>query len=171
MKRILLLYMLLLANAALSQTRLIAHKSHSGNIASYSTFDASGNFGEPPPILKSVEKINDTAVILTHQEWFDTSVVWSDTFYRHPIFSNPNMPVDSMKKAYHMKNVEFKNFDKDPKAKPQKATPSKASGKEAGTPKEKKKRSFIWLLLIGGGTFLAAGLSPLAFRSLSARRA
>jgi hypothetical protein len=170
MKRALILFLSVFAFAqSFSQTRLIANKSHSGNATSYLSFAASGNFGEPPPILKSVEKINDTIVVMTHQEWYDTSLVWSDTFYHHPIFSNPNMPVDSIRKTYYMQDVEFKNFDR-----PVQGTPAVRPRKQSGTgaksdakprhdlPAGKrdggKKKSVLWLFVIGGGVFLGGGL-------------
>lgn len=158
MKHILFLFALLLTASLQAQTRLIAHKSHSGGAESY-RFETAGNFGnyEPQVTLKEVEKINDTTVVLTQESMGRIS---QDTIYHHPVFSDPNMTVDSLKKGYY-EDVKFKNFD------PKKQKHAPASVAPVSEPKKKQKKhttarvrednSLIFLLL-GGGTFLGIGL-------------
>jgi hypothetical protein len=157
MKCILVSFVLLLAGFLQAQTRLIAHKSHSGGSESY-RFETAGNFGnyEPPVTLKQVEKINDTTVILTQETMGKES---TDTIYHHPIFSNPNMTAASLKRGYY-KDVKFKNFD------PKKQHEAPASVAPVSNPKKKKKHvpariradNSLLLLLLGGGVFVGMGL-------------
>ena len=90
-----------------SQTKMIAHRSHSGSTATFST-KGEGNFGNPPMRIDSLIKISDTKMILV-----------SDPFYRqrdtidiksYPYTANPNIPLDSLKKLYP--ETTFVGFDK-----------------------------------------------------------
>ena len=147
----------LLAGTAFSQTTLIAHKSHSGTASTFAFADP-GNFGLPPTRLVKVTKVNDTVVVLAHDNF---ARQWTDTIYNHPVFSDPNIPVDSMKKMYY-DGVEFKGFEKKvvepmpedtlpvkPKAQPDKKEPQKTT---TSHPK-KRKNNLLLLWIIGGGTF------------------
>ena len=165
----LLLFISFLSGA---QTGLIAHKSHSGSAKSY-VFAEFGNFGAriddihdmkiseaqlAIPILKEVKKVNDSIVILT-QLYSDR--VQYDTIYNHPLFSDPNMTVDSLKKSF-FSDVEFKNFDKKENQEqlltpiPTKQETDKAISKKQQR-KAKRNNSWVILLIIGGGTFVGFG--------------
>lgn len=84
-----------------AQTHEIAHKSHSGSLAS---LDRSGpeRYGaiESPPLIM-IERIltqSDTATILH----FGYSIQNTNEFRveNHPIFNAPNLDIDSLKAAY-----------------------------------------------------------------------
>lgn len=159
MKTQLILAALLFTGTAMAQTGLIAHKSHSGTAATYFAADP-GNFGNPPPRLVKVTWINDTTVVTEKNEWQSGPDNEKDTIYNHPIFSDPNMPLDTLKQMYYG-GVEFENFDKKEVKTPPKqeinTKPSKTAPATEKQPKvaksKKKKSSFIWLWIIGGGTF------------------
>jgi len=162
MNRFLSFFVLLTAPSLFAQTTIIAHKSHSGTLSTFA-YAPSGNFGEPPPRLVSVTKINDTTII---QHINDMGFIYDDTIYNHPIFSDPNMSVDTMQKMYYHA-VEFKGFEKkivepvmeETLPAKQKAEPDqgKTRDKKASTPKKRKSNLFV-LWIIGGGTFTGAML-------------
>jgi hypothetical protein len=168
----LLLILVLVTAGAQAQTKLIAHKSHSGSALHFRGSDF-GNFGnyEPPVILKEVKKINDTTAVTTSNILGQELV---DTLYHHPLFSDPAMTKDSLTKLYN-NEVEFKDFDKKKtktkqpvrtNAQPQPA-PSKipaAEQKKRTAPTGEQKKKGLILLVIGGGTFLGTGLLMRAAR-------
>ncbi len=156
-----------------AQTGLIAHKSHSGKANNYS-MSSFGNFGAriddiydmkiseahvAIPILKEVKKVNDSIVILT-QLYSDR--IQYDTIYNHPLFSDPNMTVDSLKKSF-FNDVEFKNFEKKENQQ-QLHTPNPTEQETIKTfskkqqRKAKRNQSWFILLIIGCGSFLGVGL-------------
>ncbi|MES2554566.1 MAG: hypothetical protein V4604_00365 [Bacteroidota bacterium] len=177
--------LLLLSPIVISaQTALIAHKSHSGNANSFrSSFsnnfgeirpESLGNFGAPPARMVAVTKLSDSTVLMKNERW-DGDDMKMDTIYHHPIFNDPNMTVDSMKKMFG-EEVEFINFepkkieDEQNNALPvppneYKVPPGEEHLPGLGIPekeKEKKrhkrrKSEVVWILLIGGGTFLGFG--------------
>ena len=144
-----------------TQTGLIAHKSHSGSAKSY-VFAEFGNFGEPGPILRIVQKINDTIVVMVSD---NMGFISSDTVYNHPLFSNPNLTIDSLKKSYYDSGIEFINFgkkivdDESQNALPfvieptQEAAPVEVKSKKQLRKEKRTKKSWIPLFLIGFGTF------------------
>ena len=167
----LLLFISFLSGA---QTGLIAHKSHSGSAKCY-VFAEFGNFGGPQipihpmitamPIINfyptSIEKINDTTVIFIGT-FLDS--IRKDTIYNHPLFSDPNMTVDSLKKSYFI-DVEFKNFDKketDNESENALSIPIEQETSKAIIRKQQRKakrnNSWVMLLIIGCGSFLGVGL-------------
>ena len=164
----LLLFISFLSGA---QTGLIAHKSHSGSEESY-VFAEFGNFGGPEisplqlslPTFSlyptSIEKINDTTVIFirTFQD-----AISKDTIYNHPLFSDPNMTVDSLKKSF-FNDVEFTNFEKkdsDNESENALSIPIEQETSKAISKKQQRKakrnNSWVILLIIGGGTFVGFG--------------
>jgi len=160
-------FLILLSSFSFAQTGLIAHKSHSGNAESYA-FAAFGNFGNPPPILRLVEKINDTTIVMILD---DMGAIYYDTVQNHPLFSNPNLTIDSLKKTYYYgNNVEFKNFeekavdDESQNALPvvkepiPKAAHVEVKSKQQQRKEKRQKKSWVLFLFIGGGTFLGMGL-------------
>ena len=165
-----------------AQTALISHKSHSGNAKSFKTsFSSSfgrnepGNFGEPPARMLAVTKLSDTTVLMRNERWWGSNEFSEDTIYHHPIFNDPNITVDSLKKMFGQ-NVEFTNFEPKKRieeeqnnALPVSTNDNIAPGEQnlpaSGIPekaKQKKhkhrKNDLVWILVIGGGTFLGFGL-------------
>ncbi|WP_196887294.1 hypothetical protein [Aureivirga sp. CE67] len=111
-----------------SQTKLIAHKSHSGKASNFhkamtnSTFDlTSSNFGAAPtPLVKyakldTLQYVSDTIVIMTTSNYCKNKItnstnLWNsgrDTLYNHPLFSKKNA-LDSIKQEIK-KNYFFRN--------------------------------------------------------------
>ena len=145
-----------------TQTGLIAHKSHSGSAKSYA-FAEFGNFGNPPPIVRMVQKINDTTIVMMQD---DMGAISIDTVYNHPLFSNPNMTIDSLKKTYYYgSEVEFINFEKkvvddeSQNALPyvveptQEAVPVEVKSKKQLRKEKRTKKNWILFWVIGVGTF------------------
>jgi len=140
------------------QTALIAHKSHSGTVATFAFADP-GNFGEPPAALVKVSKLNDTTFVMQMDQWANHRI---DTVYNHPVLSDPNMTVDSMRQFFFRgEQAVFENFE--PKVKPDSAAvKTKAqSTDKVKVPETKKttkapvkKKGFLLLWIIGGGTFI-----------------
>lgn len=174
-----ILLLLFFPIAISAQTSLIAHKSHSGNAKSFgASFSGDfggimppGNFGEPPARMIQVVKLTDSTVLMKNEEWGGRGLS-ADTFYHHPLFSDPNITVDSLKKIFG-EDVEFTNFepkkveDEQNNALPYspreyKIPPGEEHLPGLGIPekeKQKKKhkrrnKGVVWLFVIGGGTFL-----------------
>ncbi len=157
MKIQLILATCLIAGTTVAQTGLIAHKSHSGSAATFALADP-GNFGEPPSRLVKVIWINDTTVLTQTDPFGNGDTPIEDTVYHHPVYSDPNIAVDTLKKM-HYYGVEFENFDKKEvrtpprvKADPQKNNNAKPASTKSKS-RSKKKSSLFWLWIIGGGTF------------------
>lgn len=168
--KLFLVFALFSTGVAFAQTGLIAHKSHSGTAATF-TFADPGNFGAPSPTLVSVKWLNDSTVVQKMDRWGGNR---EDTLYNHPIYSDPNIPLDSIRKMNWFENVEYidtakrlRSYEAQP-AKTKSAEPAaKPSDRQKPSPKMNedepvKKRSLIWFLIIGGGTF--SGMMLLARR-------
>jgi len=164
---------MLLAGTTFSQTTLIAHKSHSGNASTFAFADP-GNFGAieidqhlrqsmPLPVIVKVTKLSDSTVIMTSKQ---EEILKTDTIYRHPIFNDANISVDTMRAIYP--EIQFENFEKPGtiKAAPEQKTPVK---KKSTAPV--KKRSLIWLWIIGGGTFTGILVTSRRRRKVSVKYA
>ena len=101
--------LLTVAGQAIGQTKMVAHRSHSGSIE---TFDAAGegNFGNPPnqqefQVLRKVVRISDSSAI----EVYD---LHQDTMYNHHFWNNPKIRLDSLQKMFP--DISFEGFE-DPK--------------------------------------------------------
>ncbi len=171
-----------------AQTGLIAHKSHSGTATTFELADP-GNFGGPaiePVLQKNLKKVtwlNDTTIVFSGTYQVGYALVYQpnnspketeefkpdyfDTIYNHPVLSDPNIPVDTLKKLFSNYNgpntsIDFENFDKKevktppkPTDKERKTKKSKAvtTGEKSNADKPKKKSTLFWLWIVGGGTF------------------
>lgn len=167
---------MLLAASAFSQTRLIAHKSHSGSPMSYASDAPSGNFGNPPPIPRIIEKVNDTTVVVHIQEWSDTTDVTVDTLYNDPVFSNPNITVDSMRKTQRNgQRLRFRNFDQPERPTPHKPVQAPApidrpiQGPAERKDPERAKRSGAGIWSFSGAVLFGSLLAVSFFRSFVRR--
>jgi hypothetical protein len=147
---------LLLFNTT-AQTKIIAHKSHSGTSEGFSASD-DDNFGLPSQFrsrLDTVIKLTNNRVIeIFHIPAFENSERVVDTMTNHPVFNNPEVSLDSMKKRYP--NVEFIGFDQPTK------TPKKS--------KKHRARASLSIMSFsdentneGSGVRILTGLSLLLF--------
>ncbi len=88
-----------------SQTKMIAHKSHSGSSKTF-TPNSAGNFGEPFHFqLDTIVKLTDTSVveIRTFMEMREV-----DTIFNHRLCNNPEIGFDSLKIYYpHIALIGF----------------------------------------------------------------
>lgn len=114
--------------SAFSQTKRIAHKSHSGTAASFSRYSAH-NFGLPPIHLDSVLKLSDKKVVRYRSYGYTGSQAITDTISHHIHFINPSISLDSLKTLFP--DTKFIGFDKAPPHQ-EKAGPSKKK-KKSGT--------------------------------------
>ncbi|MBL4578668.1 MAG: hypothetical protein JKX74_09360 [Flavobacteriales bacterium] len=97
--------LLLIATPSLSQTKMIAHLSHSGSPHTFS-FTGAGNFGLPAYTLDSIVKLSDTSVVEIggYRNWAREV----DTVINHPYCNNPKISLDSLQQIYgHVKLVGF----------------------------------------------------------------
>lgn len=85
------------------QTKIIAHKSHSGDGTSIAS-EKDGNFGLPPERLDSVIKISDSCIVEIN------NFGWRDTVYNHPYFIKSGASRSELESRYP--NVKFVGFDK-----------------------------------------------------------
>lgn len=167
MKQLSLFLTLTLSSFLQAQTAIIAHKSHSGTASTF-VIDPSGNFGEPPPRLKQVVRLNDTASLEIYGDF--GGFHYYDTVYRNPQYSNYNLNIDSINKAHYHFKVEYLNFKNSPDSLKQQLpgyTPpiEVGNGKiipqdtpieqiQENPPKKKKKSYLLFLFGITGGGML-----------------
>ncbi|MGV3631604.1 MAG: hypothetical protein ACO1O6_10365 [Bacteroidota bacterium] len=80
-----LLFLLAFTSGSLgfSQTKQIAHKSHSGATNEFFSSDYTDNFGEPPEIIDSIIILKNKCIV----EVFTFKFYGRDTFCDHPYFS------------------------------------------------------------------------------------
>ncbi len=156
-----------------AQTAIIAHKSHSG-IASTFVIDPSGNFGNPPPRLKQVVRLNDTVSIEIYD---DFGYYYYDTVYRNPQYSNYNLNLDSINRQTRYFKVDYINFKNSPDSikqnlpgralqsiENQESSPQNIQIEPVKeNPPKKKKKSYLLFLfgITGGGMLLFWGLNRL----------
>ncbi len=86
-----------------AQTKIIAHKSHSGKMETFSA-KGDGNFGEiePPMKIDTIIKISDTSVVqISRMGWHHEDVMRIvDTIYNHGICNKPDVTIAHLKKYY-----------------------------------------------------------------------
>jgi len=132
---------------AWSQTKLIAHRSHSGQPHTM-TLDADDNFGDPPMLIMKLEKFQDSMVIQYSDAWHNQR----DTFLikDHPYFRKLEKGEVRIPGVYS--GAELIGFDEDEKA-------SKTKKRKEG----KQKENGIGLLSFfsgnGGSPFMTLLLS------------
>ena len=86
------------------QTKMIAIKSHSGNIES-TNLETDGNFGIAPSRLDSVVKIGPNCIVEID------NFGGRDTVFNHPAFLNPSIGLDELKEQYP--RIKFIGFEKE----------------------------------------------------------
>lgn len=90
-------------SAAMSQTALIAHRSHGGSLQSFAAAGAD-NFGEVRRrFIDSVRRTSDTTAIEFSNEGVDTT-------YNNPYWNNPKISLDSLRKGFP--GIKFIGFEK-----------------------------------------------------------
>jgi hypothetical protein len=103
MKNVIFLFAIGTCLSAFTQTAIIAHKSHSGNAATF-VIDPSTNFGAIEIQQPMITKINDTTIIIYDQYG------GVDTVYNDPFFSKKNISIDSLNNS-SFRYYHFINFD------------------------------------------------------------
>lgn len=83
MKQLLFCLALACVNLAFSQTKQIAHKSHSGSKNAFFSSDYIDNFGEPPEIIDSIIILKNKCIV----EIFTYQFYGRDTVCEHPFFT------------------------------------------------------------------------------------
>lgn len=154
---------LLASGTAIAQTGLIAHKSHSGTAATFA-FAGTGNFGAPPASVESIRWVNDTTVIQKMDRWGGKR---EDTIYNHPLYSDPNIPLDSIQRMSENWHGPIEMIDTMNRYKHEAPSGTRRRNQKAETwrpvnskpapviqeGEPEKRENTLWLLIIGGGTF------------------
>jgi len=97
----------LFVSYSFSQTKAIAHKSHSGDMANFSIIDYDDNLGLPSAHLVEVIKLNDSTAVLVKSRDFKDRYLETDT-----IISNPIEPyVKSLLKYEDLNQIKLVGFD------------------------------------------------------------
>ena len=121
---ILALLFLLGCSTVFSQTEIIAHKSHSGKMGTFSIFapNDGSRFGLPPMFMDSIKRISDSTVV----EFARQGGFFIDTVTHHQYCSDPNISLDSLRKLYpsDTRFIGFEEAKKDSAA----LKPSQADG-------------------------------------------
>lgn len=95
---------LMLAGNLSAQTKIIALKSHSGDMTALKS-EKDGNFGIAPTRLDSVVKIGANCIVEINNYGF------RDTVYEHPYFLNPDVSLQELKQRFP--RIHFVGFDKE----------------------------------------------------------
>lgn len=104
MKTLLILSLFILqGNSLFSQTKLVAHKSHSGDDATYSSDAYPDNFGEIAPRIKKIKLLKNNCIV-EFLEWGR-----NDTVCDHPYFTG-QYTLDEIKNFYPP-STEFIGFE------------------------------------------------------------
>ena len=128
-----------------SQTKQIAHKSHSGKNQDFVAENYSDNFGEPPQIIESIKYLKNNCVLISYAyEGFYRP----DSICDHPYFTG-KYTLDEIK-AFYPQKIEFINFEG--------KYFNDSIKKTIEKPKEKKNSYYFLalILFIGGNLFLFA---------------
>ena len=94
---------------AFGQTKLIAFKSHSGNMSNFS-MDGFDNLGLPSLSIDTIRLLNDSTIIeiRSRGRGWDERI---DTVVNHPVCKIPHLTVDTLKGMYYRNDIEFVGFD------------------------------------------------------------
>jgi len=170
---ILTIALFILSLTAFSQTKMIAHKSHSGSLQTFTTKGAH-NFGNPPMpmVIDTVKRLSDTTVArFFHDYWGNNS----DTIHKHPHFNNVAIALDSLQKMYP--ETTFIGYETTPPQNQQQQQNNQQQPQGKKAKKEKKKRNkkkdkstfFLLPNLPNGGTpgllIIILSISSLIFYS------
>lgn len=134
--RYLLIFTILFAlQQAQAQTKPIAYKSHAGDMDFFMPDkQPQDDFGNPPPRILKIVKINDSTIVEVMSEW-GTTADYTDTVVNHPHFKDPNVNLEEVKEKYrYNENIEFIGFDTE-NPKPIKKKGKKGKEKEDNQPK------------------------------------
>lgn len=109
MKSVLTLLFITTLFLGFSQTKRIAHLSHSGSLDAFSPkgFDS---YGLPPMTIDSLIFINDTTLVQISSIGGDWHVQ-KDTMVNHPLMLDDEIDVDSMKYYYRYDDTKFVGFE------------------------------------------------------------
>lgn len=110
MKQLLLFTLLLVGGITFSQTKSIAFKSHSGDMAYFNPV-STDKFGLPPMSIDSIIFFNDSTIIEVSSIGGNWHVV-KDTVVNHPYFKDTAVSVDSIQKIYYPESTVFVGFEK-----------------------------------------------------------
>lgn len=128
---ILIIILSALSLTAISQTKMIAHKSHSGSLQNFTT-DGIHNFGDPPMpmVIDTVKRLSDSTIVRVFHDYWGNN---SDTIQNHPFFNDPNIAVDSLQKMFP--ETTFVGYDTTP---PQQQDNQQSQQNNQQQPQEKK---------------------------------
>lgn len=107
--KLLLIFFLSLNGFVFGQTKLIAFKSHAGNMLSF-TADGIDNIGLPSLSIDTLKLLNDSTIIeiRSRGRGWDKQ---TDTVVNHPVCKIPHLTVDTLKGMYYRRDIEFVGFD------------------------------------------------------------
>ncbi|MGV3631603.1 MAG: hypothetical protein ACO1O6_10360 [Bacteroidota bacterium] len=140
MNKILVFILLLNLGSAFSQTKLIAHKSHSGTDAAFEADAYSDNFGIVAPRIKKIKLLKNNCIV-EFPEWGQ-----NDTVCDHPYFTG-QYTLDEIRNFYPP-GVEFIGFE------------GKFFNKAVPPPSEKKNALYLIALLLFLGGFSVLAFKP-----------
>ena len=140
LKQILLIITSFLSIGLFAQTKIIAHKSHSGKPNTFNINNSSDNFGLPSSYIDTIFKISDTCVLEVGWNGYERK---RNIVCHHPCCNNPKISLDSLKKIYP--NIILIGFE------PGKKTGSKKSVAILIQPKDTNNQNRIFQLIVAVG--------------------
>lgn len=111
MKYFSLILMLLFIGNLNAQTKLIAYKSHAGDLDFFiPDAQPDDDYGLPAQRIIKIEKLNDSTIVETTDHFVGDVI--TDTVVNHPYFSNTKLSLDDIKARYYRSDIKFEGFDK-----------------------------------------------------------
>lgn len=114
MKNVLFISGMLFFSFTFSQTKEIAHKSHSGTSDTYNPNDYVDNFGNPPEVRENIKKVTyykkNCVIVSGEKRYWSSNLVenFSDTLCDHPYYSG-QYTLEEIKRFY-TNETEFIGF-------------------------------------------------------------
>jgi hypothetical protein len=110
MRYLCLIFALMSSFSGFAQTKLIAYKSHAGDLDFFiPEAQPEDDFGLPPQRIIKIEKLNDSTIVETTD--FHLGQVITDTVINHPYFANPETTIEEIKARYYRSDIIFEGFE------------------------------------------------------------
>lgn len=111
MKYLIFFLALMISYQLSAQTKLIAYKSHAGDLDFFiPDAQADDDYGLPPQRIIKIERLNDSTIVETTDHY--AGEVVTDTVVNHPYFSNTKLSLDDIKARYYRSDIKFEGFNK-----------------------------------------------------------
>ena len=129
---------------SIGQTKLIAHKSHSGTVANFVASDYEDNLGLPPSRIEEIIKLNDSTVVVVRSRDMGKKHFEKDTI----VCGNAENYAQSVMKNEYTTEVKLVGFDTSKKISKHNKKRKKTQGSFVISTNNKTPPNYIVFILI-----------------------